>query len=196
MKLEWSKDNIVFRYLNEEDMSEIALMLSKESVCKYMFFGPNTKEDTITYFSPLAISTEGALKENKIPHINVFTIREKDNDNFIGQCALFPIEFTNGNYLIGYQIDDNQWRKGYGSTACEFLIYYAFIILDAFRLTGDCAEGNIASERTMIKNGFRSEGTQRKYWLHNGKWYDRLLFGLLEEDVPEKKLEALKEIYE
>ncbi|KGK97847.1 GCN5 family acetyltransferase [Methanococcoides methylutens] len=196
MKLEWSKDNIVFSYCTEADLKEIAEMLSKESVCKYMFFGPTTEEDTIAYFSPLISSIEGSLKEDKIPHINVFTIREKDTGKFIGQCALFPIEFTNGNYLIGYQIDDSQWRKGYGSAACEFLVYYAFNVLDAFRITGDCTEGNVASEKTMRRSGFQSEGRQRKYWSHNGKWHDRLLFALLKKDISKERMEALKTTYQ
>ncbi|MEL4305342.1 GNAT family protein [Methanococcoides sp. LMO-2] len=195
MKLEWNKDNIVFSYCKGADLKEIALMLSKESVCKYMFFGPNTEETTMAYFSPFISSIENDLKEEKIPDFSVFTIREKDSGNFIGQCALFPIEFTNGNYLIGYQIDDTQWEKGYGSAACEFLVYYAFTMLDAFRLTGDCTEGNVASEKTMTKSGFQSEGRQKRYWLHNGKWYDRLLFGLMKEDIPEKRLESLRGIY-
>lgn len=46
MKLEWSKDNIIFSYCKEADLKEIGVMLSKESVCRYMFFGPNTEENT------------------------------------------------------------------------------------------------------------------------------------------------------
>jgi len=125
----------------------------------------------------------------------VFTIREKDSGNFIGQCALLPIEFTNGNYLIGYQIDDTQWRKGYGSAACEFLVYYGFEVLDAFRLTGDCAEGNIGSEKAMIKAGFQPEGRQKRYWIKNGKWYNKLHFGLINEDISEEKMEMLRKTY-
>ncbi|MBN2487412.1 MAG: GNAT family N-acetyltransferase [Methanosarcinaceae archaeon] len=195
MKLDWSKDNIVFSYCKEADLKDIASMLSKESVCKYLFFGPNTEEETIAYFSPLISSIRESLKEEKIPDFNVFTIRGKNTGKFIGQCALLPIEFTNGNYLIGYQIDDTQWRKRYGSTACEFLVYYAFNVLDAFRITGDCAEGNLASEKTMLKSGFRAEGKQRKYWFNEGKWYDRLLFGLLEDDISKDRMAILRNDY-
>lgn len=196
MKRKWIKDKIVFSYCAEEDLKAISSMLAKKSVCKYMFFGPNTEEDTLAYFSPLVNSIDESLKEDKIPDLSVFTIREKDTGEFIGQCALLPIDFTNGNYLIGYQIDDTQWRKGYGSAACEFLVYYAFSVFEAFRITGDCVEENLGSEKTMIKAGFKPEGKQRKYWFNEGKWYDRLLFRLLKEDVSEKRMEALRNMYE
>lgn len=195
MKLKWNNNNIVFSYCAEADLNDIASMLSKQSVCEYLFFGPNKEEDTLAYFSPLINSINESLKEDKIPNINVFTIREKDSGNFIGQCALLPIEFTNGNYLIGYQIDDTQWRKGYGSAACEFLVYYAFEVLDAFRLTGDCAKGNIGSEKTMLKAGFQLEGRQKRYWLKNGKLHDKLHFGLINEDISEERMEILTDTY-
>ncbi|TQD25027.1 GNAT family N-acetyltransferase [Methanolobus vulcani] len=196
MKRKWNCGNIVYSYCTEADLSDIASMLAKQNVCEYLFFGPNKEEDTLAYFSPLINSISESLKANNIPDMHVFTIREKDSGVFIGQCALLPIEFTNGNYLIGYQIDDTQWRKGYGSAACEFLTYFAFSVLSAFRITGDCAEGNIGSEKTMIKAGFKPEGQQKRYWSKNGKWHDRLLFGLTTEDISEEKLEILRSKYD
>ena len=195
MRTKWIKDNIVFSYCARTDLKDIATMLSKESVCEYLFFGPNKEEDTMTYFSPMVDSIEGSLKEDKIPDFHVFTIRKSSNDEFIGQCALLPIEFTNGNYLIGYQIDDTQWRKGYGAAACEFLVHYAFNIIDAFRITGDCAQGNLGSKKVMLNSGFQSEGIQKKYWFVDGKYFDRILFSLMKEDVPETRLKELNDIY-
>ena len=195
MKQKWNKNNTIFSYCAEADLKDIASMLSKQSVCKYLFFGPNTEEATMAYFLPLINSIDDSLKEDKIPDFHVFTIREKDTGTFIGQCALIQIEFTNGNYLIGYQIDDTQWRKGYGNAACEFLVYYAFDVIDAFRITGDCVEGNIGSEKTMIKAGFQPEGRQRKYWLNDGKWHDRLLFALMKDNVSELRMKMLRDTY-
>lgn len=195
MKIEWNRDDITFTYCTEEDIKDIASMLSKDSVCKYLFFGPNDEEDTTAYFSPLVKSIDKSLKDGRIPDIHIFTIREKDSDAFVGQCALLPIEFTNGNYLIGYQLDDMQWRKGYGSSACEFLVYYAFDVIDAFRITGDCVAENTASEMTMVRSGFKMDGMQKGYWFNDGKLHDRLLFALLKTDVTEERMEQLRNLY-
>lgn len=195
MKTKWIKDDIAFSYCVEADLKDIASMLSKENVCKYMFFGPNKEEDTLAYFSPLVKSMEASLKEDKIPDYHVFSIRTNSTGEFIGQCALLPIEFTNGNFLIGYQIDDTQWKKGYGTAAGAFLVHYAFNVIDAFRLTGDCAQENTGSEKVMIKSGFQPEGRQRKYWFVGGKYFDSLLFSLLKEDVPESRLNKLNDVF-
>ncbi|MDD3042385.1 MAG: GNAT family protein [Methanosarcinaceae archaeon] len=196
MKTKWIKDDITFSYCVEADLKDIASMLSKESVCKYMFFGPNQEEDTMAYFSPLVESMEASLKEEKIPDCHVFSIRKNSTGEFIGQCALLPIESTNGNYLIGYQIDDTQWKNKYGSNACAFLIHYAFNVIDAFRLTGDCVLGNLGSEKVMISSGFQYEGRQRNYWLVGEKYFDRMLFFLLKEELPESRLKELNDLYE
>lgn len=82
---------------------------------------------------------------------------------------------------------------GYGTEACEFLVYYAFTILGAFRLNGDCAAGNTGSVRVMEKCGFVREGRQRRYWHARGGYHDRLLFGLLREDLEKRHLTGLEE---
>ncbi|GAA0737697.1 GNAT family N-acetyltransferase [Clostridium oceanicum] len=197
MKKNWSKDYIKFSYLKEKDLKLVAKMLKKESVCRYLFFGPNREEETISYFKPIAEEIEKSIKENKLPKNACFTIIEEKTGEFIGQCAVMPIDFCPHNYLIGYQLDDLHWNKGYGTLACEFLINYAFNYLDAKRLTGDCVEDNIGSKKVMIKNGFKKEGIQKNYYLNNkNKNYEnRLLLGLLKENISNEKLEEIKSVF-
>jgi ribosomal-protein-alanine N-acetyltransferase len=168
-------------------------MLARESVCEWLFFGPNTDEITREYFPPLIEAIEKACQEGQVPESPVFTIREKESEAFVGQCALLPVDFSPGAYLVGYQIDEPWWRGGYGTEACEFLVYYAFTILGAFRLNGDCAAGNTSSVRVMEKCGFVREGRQRRYWHARGGYHDRLLFGLLREDLEKRHLTGLEE---
>ncbi|QYZ79477.1 N-acetyltransferase [Methanofollis formosanus] len=184
---------LTFTYLTRDDVPAVAGMLAKESVCEWMFFGPNTPETTEGYFLPLVEGIEVALTEGRNPECPVFTIREKETGAFVGQCALLPVEFSPGAYLIGYQIDEPFWGKGYGTEACEFLVHAGFNLLGGYRLNGDCAEGNVASVRVMEKCGFVEEGRQRKYWHARGGYHDRLLFGLLREDLTKGRLAALGE---
>lgn len=184
---------LTFTYLTRDDIPAIARMLAKERVCEWLFFGPNTPETTESYFLPLVEGIEAALAGGQTPECPVFTIREEETVAFVGQCALFPVEFSPGAYLIGYQLDDPFWGMGYGTEACEFLVHVGFNLLGGYRLNGDCAAGNIASVRVMEKCGFVEEGRQRKYWHARGDYHDRLLFGLLREDLPEGKLSALAE---
>ena len=176
---------LTFAYITEADLPDIVRMLAKESVCEYVFFGPNTEEETRAYFEPLVESIQTALAEGKRPDEHVFTIR--NDDEFLGQCALLPVAFSPGNFLIGFTIDDAHWRQGIGENACRFLIDFAFQVLDARRISGDCMQGNTGSRKVMEKCGFKFEGVQEEYWNKNGRIYDNWLFGLLKGQSTLKK---------
>ncbi len=187
----WTGENLAFRYIEEGDLPDICRMLAKDSVCEWLFFGPNPVEVTKSYFAPLVESIGEALARGSLPENPVFTLRTKASGRFVGQCALLGIDFSSGAYLIGYQIDEPHWNRGYGTEACGFLVYYAFLVAGAYRLNGDCAAGHAGSRRVMEKCGFVAEGCQRKYWHARGGFHDRLLFGLLAEDLDTVRLDAL-----
>ncbi len=191
MNISWSCDDVVFSLCCRDDIDEIAQMLSKESVCKYLFFGPNTVEVTRSYFVPLIEQIEESVKNNKIPGSPVFTIRSKSSGAFIGQCALLQEEFTNGSLLIGVQLDEPWWGKGIGSLAVSFLIWFGFVMLDAHRLSGDAVESNVGSLKAMKKAGFVVEGVQRNYWIAQESLHNRVLLGLIRSDVSEDHLDEL-----
>ena len=112
-----------------------------------------------------------------------------------GQCALLPVDFSPGSYLIGYQLDDTCWRRGYGTLACTFLVYFAFTVLDGYRLNGDTVADNTASRRVMEKCGFVQEGVQRRYWHARGGYFDRVIFGLLASDLAPTHLPELRDAF-
>ena len=144
MKTEWHGDLIKTGYIRHRDLDDICSMLEKESVCRWLFFGPNTPATTRAYFTPFIESIARDISREKVPGSPVFTIRVKDTGQFCGQCAILPVEYCPGAYLAGYQIDDGYTGMGFGTEACEFLIYYAFRKTDAYRLNGDAAYENTA----------------------------------------------------
>jgi len=160
-----------------------------------MFFGPNTQEVTLSYFLPLIEEIQGALREEKIPDNHVFTLRQNHSGDFVGQCALLPVDFSPGSFLIGYQVDDIHRGKGYGTLACTFLIYFAFTVLNSYRLNGDTVANHVASHRVMEKCGFIQEVFQRRYWHTRNGYYDRVIFGLLKSDITPEHLSVLGEAF-
>lgn len=195
MKVSWSCEDVVFSLCCRDDVDWIAQMLSKESVCKYLFFGPNSVEVTRSYFLPLIEQIEKAIVNNQVPVSPVFTIRSKSSGSFIGQCALLSEEFTNGSVLIGIQLDEPWWGRGIGSLAVSFLVWFGFVILDAHRISGDAVESNVGSLKAMEKNGFVVEGVQREYWNVSGSLHNRVLLGLIRSDISKNRLDELSALF-
>jgi ribosomal-protein-alanine N-acetyltransferase len=166
-------------------------MLVKTSVCRWMVFGPNTPVETESYFLPLAEEIACKLREGRRPDTAVFTLRERNSGKFAGQCALLPINFSPGAYLIGYQLDDTVWGQGFGREAGRFLCHYGLNIMKSHRISGDCVAGNEGSEKIMLSLGFRREGIQKNLWHNKGLFYDNLLFGLSYGDLSGEELSAL-----
>ncbi len=184
MQTTFQRNNLRFSYITTADLPDIVRMLEKESVCRHLSFGPNTEQETRAYFEPLIESIRSSLGRNELPSEHIFTIRE-ENGEFVGQCALLPIQFSLDNYAVAFTIDDSCWRRGFGKKACRFLIDYAFRTLNAARLSGGCFDENNGSRRVMEKCGFVLEGRQRHYWQKSDEVYDNLLFGLLKKEFEE-----------
>ena len=195
MQTTWTSSTLTFSYITLEDLIPIAEMLAKESVCRWLFFGPNTSEATYAYFLPFVDENSLARTEKRMPGHFVFTIRNRETGAFIGQCALLAEDFSPGAYLVGYQIDDPYWKRGIGSEALTFLVWFAFRIAGAYRLNADAAAGNLGSVRVLETGGFIPEGRQRKYWHARGEYHDRLLFGLLAEEVEDDVLATLDRLF-
>jgi len=175
-------NDLTIRYAQLNDLPDIIAMLGKEEVCRGMFFGPNTEQETRDYFEQPFSEVEAALAKDELPEKHFFTVLNEGGE-FVGQCALLPADFAPGRFLIGYQLDQPHWRRGYGTLVCEFLIGYAFGKLGAVRLSGDCMSNNVGSKRVMERCNFSPEGVRLRYWCKNGEELDQLNFGLLAENV-------------
>lgn len=196
MKTQWYGHKIKTEYICYDDLEDISRMLEKELICRWLFFGLNTPAVTQAYFNPLIESISKEVSDERIPSSPVFTIRPKDTKEFAGQCALLPVEYCPGAYLIAYQIDTGFMGIGFGRESCEFLIYYAFSLSDAYRLNGDAAYENIASWRIMEGCGFSFEGRRSNYWHSRGRYHDQVLYGILKENVDKIYLDDLKKKWE
>lgn len=112
MNTEFTGKKLVFSYMSDKDLPFVSGMLEKTSVCEWLFFGPNKPEVTRSYFEPLISGIKKDISENRLPPAPVFTICDKKTGCFAGQCALLPVDFSDGAYLIGYQLGAGIWCRG------------------------------------------------------------------------------------
>ncbi|MDK2818588.1 MAG: GNAT family N-acetyltransferase [Spirochaetota bacterium] len=169
--------NLFFTYMKSDNLADIIEILSNTKVCEYLFFAPCPKEHLEDYFLPKIHKIQDQLKEQRLPNTHLFVI--KKDDRVVGYCGIDAIAYSSNNYTIGYTIDEPFWGQGLGTIVGEFLVYYAFEVLKARKLTGDCFEQNIGSAKIMKNLGFKLEGVVRDLYKKNNIYCNNLLFGLL-----------------
>lgn len=75
--------------------------------------------------------------------------------------------------------------KGYGTEAVNWAVDWAFRHGNMHSVNLSSIEYNTQAHRCYEKCGFKPEGRRRQCWWHDRKWYDLLLFGILEDEWEE-----------
>jgi [ribosomal protein S5]-alanine N-acetyltransferase len=100
----------------------------------------------------------------------------------IGMCGAYPWERSDRHVDIGYHLLPSHWGQGYATEATRAVIRWCFENLDVHRIQADCTDGNIASERVLLKCGFTLEGIWRESCWEHERFVDLKQFGLLRRE--------------
>jgi len=131
---------------------------------------------------------EKEIEEYK--NVFYFTIRAKEDDRLIGKAVVNRIEWSNGSGWIRLGIGaESDRRKGYGSQALRMLLRFAFSELNLYRVTVPVQEYNVAAIALLKKFGFVEEVRRRQSLDRDGRRWDLLVFGLLQDEW-QKQTEA------
>jgi len=124
---------------------------------------------------------EKQVEEKK--NLYYFTIRAKADDRLIGKAAVQWIEWTNGNGFLELGIGAAEERgKGYGTQALRLLLRFAFAELNLFRVSAIVPEYNEGAIALLKKFGFVQEVCRRQSLERDGRRWDLLIFGLLNDE--------------
>lgn len=116
------------------------------------------------------------------PAHHLFAIIENSTGQHVGNLHIGPINAVHQHADLSYFIGDRSvWGRGYASEAIALAVTYAFGRLGLHRLEAGVYDGNHASARALMKNGFVCEGRAVKRYRLNadGPWVDRLLYGMV-----------------
>ena len=111
---------------------------------------------------------------------------EKKNGTKVGHIAqsLQP----GGRVQIGYVVIPKEQRKGYASDAVQVMVDYLFLSKSIVRIQAETDPDNKASNKILLKAGFKKEGAMRKAFLCRGEWRDVVLHSILREEWKEPKI--------
>ena len=106
-----------------------------------------------------------------------------EHERHIGYSAIHRINWRLRLASTGTVIGEKAaWRKGYGSDSMRVRTKFAFETLGLHRLESEARIDNVGSQRSLEKAGYKREGIARKKLFWEGRWFDTVLYGMLDED--------------
>lgn len=114
------------------------------------------------------------------------TIRLRPDDRLIGFARIFWIQWTMGRASVQLGIGDPEQRgKGYGREALDLLVRYAFAELNLLYLIASVPEYNPVAVHLFQGAGFTERACQRQALYRDGRRWDLLIYGLLNDEWSE-----------
>ena len=92
------------------------------------------------------------------------------------------IRQDHGQGEVGWALAAEHRGQGYATEAAGALIAYGFYSLGLRRIHADTGIDNLASMRMMERLGMRREGLLRCAVYEEGKWVDRVAYGILADE--------------
>jgi [ribosomal protein S5]-alanine N-acetyltransferase len=83
---------------------------------------------------------------------------------------------------LGFEFSPGHWGRGYATEAARAMLAFAFTGLALHRVEAHCVAENAASARVLEKVGMRPEGRLRDSQWFRDRWWDVLLFAVLEDE--------------
>ncbi len=111
-----------------------------------------------------------------------FAVTLKSSEQLIGNCNLRKNTADARVAEIGYELNPEDWGNGYATEAARAILAFGFDELKLHRIGAWCIAENIASAQVLEKLGMRLEGRLREQEWMKGRWWDALLYGILEND--------------
>lgn len=90
---------------------------------------------------------------------------------------------------LGITIAAPYQGKGYGSEALKWVLDWSFRFANMHSVTLGCVEYNTRGQKVYEKAGFVLEGRRRQVHFYDRKWWDVLLYSVLESEWEQRQVE-------
>ncbi len=172
-------DRLIIRENRWEDLEELHRLLSGPEMHFLQDISSKSKADSE---ENMRVSTTEALKENREKFF--LAIEEKKTGAFVGQIGFTVLENSPLGHLseMGYFMLREFWGKGYATEAARAVLGFAFQMTDCHKMLIGCNAENTESEKVIIKLGARKEAHHVSHQYLDGRWCDRVVYGLIKGD--------------
>lgn len=166
------ESTIFLRKLQESDLQHRVAWMNDAAVYPSMGFTPPISlENTIRWY-------QANLTNSK----RVDCVFVNAPGDLLAMAGLTDIDYKSRKAEFYLFVNPNRQRQGIGRKATYLLCKYAFNVLHLNKVYLYTNDSNIGAQKTYEKVGFQLEGRLRSERLADGKYEDRLYYGLLARD--------------
>lgn len=106
----------------------------------------------------------------------------KSSGQLIGNCGIRQTSAGAREADIGYELAPDHWGCGYATEAARAIVRFGFEELKVHRIWAWCIADNVASSHVLEKIGLKLEGRLREKEYFKDRWWDTLMYAILEEE--------------
>ena len=168
---------LALREFEEEDWPGVLAYQSDPRYLRYYDWMHRTEQD-VRAFVRMFIAWREGQPRTKFQ----LAITLAPGGQLIGNCGIRMKTPRAREADLGYELDPRYWGCGYATEARSALLAFGFQELGLHRIWAQCIAENVASAHVLEKIGMRQEGHLRQNEWMQGRWWDTLLYAILETE--------------
>jgi len=172
-----STERLVLREFVEADWPAVLAYQQDPRYLRYYEWTGRTAEE-VREFVQMFLAQQKAVPRIKFQ----LAITLRSTGQLIGNCGTRLDSAGSHQGDIGYELNPDFWSHGYATEAAQAMVNFGFGQLHLHRIWSWCNADNTGSARVLERLGMRCEGRQREVDFFKEKWWDRLLYGILDHE--------------
>jgi len=121
--------------------------------------------------------------EEQVPRTKFqLAIEARAERRLIGNCGVRLAAPGSRVADVGYELAPDEWGHGYATEAARAIVAFGFDTLSLHRVAATCVADNAAAAHILEELGLRRVGHLREVAHYKGRWWDELVYGILEDE--------------
>jgi RimJ/RimL family protein N-acetyltransferase len=169
--------------LREYEQDDWPAVLAYQSDPRYLRFYPWTGRtpEEAREFVGMFLNQQAEQPRRKFQ----LAVTLKSNHKLIGNCGIRMKTPDSHQGDIGYEFSPNYWGQGYATESVQAMVNFGFTQLGLHRIWSWCIADNRGSARVLEKLGMQLEARLQENESFKGRYWDTLVYGLLEPEWSE-----------
>ena len=175
--MQLATERLFLREFNEDDWSAVWAYQVDPLYLRYYTWEERTPE-AVQEFVQMFLAQQQERPRLKFQ----LAIVLKSSGQLIGNCGIRMGAAGAYEADIGYEVSPHHWGQGYATEAARAVLEFGFTELHLHRIWSWCIADNVGSARVLKKIGMQPEGRLREKEYFKGRWWDTLLFSILDHE--------------